>query len=120
MCFHHTKYFIFISRLELEPTEGKPNDRDLLTALLATSSKLSFRAGASKSIVLAACTSCARSQDTALVFAEASSLLLEADVRLHVLQRDEMPLRRGKKVSITQLSIEYNFEIYSALFILYN
>ncbi|KAF4527112.1 hypothetical protein B566_EDAN013746, partial [Ephemera danica] len=69
--------------LQVESTPKKATDRDLLNALLVAASKLSYRAGASKTIILAPCVSCARTDETAAVFAEASSLLLEADMKLH-------------------------------------
>jgi hypothetical protein len=84
--------------LQLESTSKKAGDRDLLGALLVAASKIPYRAGASKTLILAPCNSCARSDETAAVFAEATSLLLEADIKLHVIQRDEMPLRKMKKV----------------------
>lgn len=98
--------------LKLESTQEKATDRDLLGALLAAASKLSFRAGASKSVILAPCASCARSEETATVFAEASSMLLEADVRLHVLQRDEMPFRRARKVAALTYAMRINLKKY--------
>jgi hypothetical protein len=78
----------------MAPTEEDADNSDLYQALLAASSKLHFRPGASKNLILVPCTSCDRSDKTASVFSEASSLLLESDIRLHVLRSDEMIFKR--------------------------
>lgn len=78
----------------MTPTEEDAGNRDLYQALLAAASKLHFRPGASKNVILTPCTSCDRSEDTITIFSEASSLLLESDITLHVLRSDEMIFKR--------------------------
>ncbi|XP_059475587.1 uncharacterized protein LOC132196753 [Neocloeon triangulifer] len=83
-----------LNKWQLPKPEQVATNQDLYQALLATASKLHFRPGASKNLILAPCTSCDRSEQTVDMFSEASGVLMLADIRLHVLQRDEMMFKR--------------------------
>ncbi|XP_065341223.1 uncharacterized protein LOC135940312 [Cloeon dipterum] len=83
-----------MSSLELPKSELAADNKDLRQALFAAASKLHYRPGASKNLILVPCTSCGRSEKTADIFSEASSGLVFTDIKMHVLQRDEMMFKR--------------------------